>query len=297
MNIRHLKIFRAVCEENSLTKAAEKLHITQPAISNTLNELETFLGTRLFDRISRKVQLNEIGKIFLSKTIMLLELYDDLEFMTKELEESAAIKIGSSISIASFILPQIMVQFGNACGNTPTNIIVENARTIENMVVENKVDIGFVEGIVEHKELIDISLSSYKLIVVCSPEHRFSHEKSVDINSLTKEKLLLREKGSAIRDVFDSALLLHGLKVEPVWTSINTEVLIMAVKHKLGLSVLPKIKATQELRSGELIEIKVNNLDMSNRNHIIFHKGKYQTDSFKKLVEIAQEIGQLCSFE
>ena len=297
MNIRHLKIFKTVCEENSLTKAAEKLHITQPAISNTICELETYLGTCLFDRISRKVLLNETGKLFLSKTIMLLELYDDLELNTKNLEENATIKIGSSISIARYILPQALDKFGQVCKNTPTNIIVENAQTIENMVIENKVDLGLVEGIIDHKDLIDIPLSSYKLIVVCSPEHRLAHELLVDIHTLAQEKFLLREKGSAIRDVFESALLLHGLKIEPVWTSINSEVLIMAAKHKLGLSVLPKIKVNQELCSGELFEIKVKDLEMSNSNHIIFHKGKYQTESFKKLVEIIQEIGLSCALE
>lgn len=297
MNIRHLKIFKTVCEENSLTKAAEKLYISQPAISNTIAELEKDLGTCLFDRISRKIQLNEMGKLFLSKTIMLLELYDDLEQNTKNLKESAAIKIGSSISIATYILPQAIALHRKVCANTPTNVIVENARTIENMVVENKVDLGLVEGVVEHKDLVDIPLSSYGLIVVCSPDYPLACEKSVDICTLAQENFLLREKGSAIRDVFDSTLLLHGLKIEPIWTSVNSEVLIAAVQQGLGLSVLPKIKVNQKLLSGEIVEIKVNGLEMSNSNHIIFHKGKYQTESFKKLVEIVQRVGLSCALE
>lgn len=285
MNIRHLKIFQVVCTEGSLTKAAAKLHITQPAISNTISELEAYLDTRLFDRISRKVQLNETGKLFLSKATLLLDLYDDLEHNTKALEENATIKIGSSISIANFILPQALHKYEKICPNTPVNVTVENAQSIHNMVIENKVDLGLVEGIVEHKDLIDIPLSSYSLAIVCSPTHPLAQKKTVEIGELAQEKLLLREKGSAIRDVFDSALLLHGLKIEPVWTSVNSEALIMAAKHHLGVTVLPQIKVEQELHSGALIKINVNGLKLSNSNHIIYHRGKYQTNSFKQLIK------------
>ena len=79
MKIRHLRIFKMVCEEESITKAAEKLFMTQPAVSNAISELENHLGVCLFDRISRRIYLNETGKVFLEKVIKLLNLYDDLE--------------------------------------------------------------------------------------------------------------------------------------------------------------------------------------------------------------------------
>lgn len=292
MNIRHLKIFQAVCEEGSLTKAAETLHITQPAISNTIAELEADIGTRLFDRISRKVQLNETGKRFLAKANTLLALYDDLASGAKRLEEGATIKIGSSISNGGYVLPEVMERFGQVRSGTPTTVVVENARTIEGMVARNQVDIGLVEGIVEDKNLVDIRLSPYELVIVCAARHPFAKRESVDIHELTQEKFLLREKGSAIRDVFDSALMLYGLKVEPVWTSVNSEVLLGAVRHNLGISVLPRRKVERALRAGELREIEVNDLTISNDNHIIFQQGKYQTEAFKTLVQVIQSVAQ-----
>lgn len=291
MKIRHLRIFKAVCEEGNITKASEKLFITQPAVSNAINELENYLGICLFDRISRKLQLNETGKLFLSKTIKLLDLYDDLEQKAKELEENATIKIGSSITIANFILPQAIAEFELLRKNTPTKIIVENARNIENMVIENEVDLGLIEGIVYNKDLINIPFSSYELVVICSPQHEFAKERSVDINKLTNERLLLREEGSAIRDVFDSALLLHDISINPIWTSVNSQALIHAVKQNLGISVLPKKKVEKELTNGEILEIKVNKLELICVNHIAFHKDKYQTNSFKKFIGIIQNIG------
>ncbi|MEW9096262.1 MAG: LysR substrate-binding domain-containing protein [Clostridiaceae bacterium] len=286
MNLRHLRIFKTVCEEESITRAAEKLFMTQPAVSNAINELECHLGICLFDRISRRLYLNETGKLFLAKAIKLLDLYDDLEQNSKELEDNATIKIGSSITIANFILPKAIAKFETVCKNTPTNIIIDNARNIENMLFNNEIDLGLIEGVIYKEELIKIPFSNYELAVLCSPEHKFALEKSIDVNTLIKERLLLREKGSAIRDVFDSALLLHNITVNPEWTSVNSQALIYAVKQNLGISVLPKILVENEVSNGELFEVKVNDFELISVNHIVFHKDKIQTKNYKTLIEI-----------
>ncbi|WP_343767852.1 LysR substrate-binding domain-containing protein [Clostridium malenominatum] len=286
MNLRHLRIFKTVCEEESITKASEKLFMTQPAVSHAINELECHLGICLFDRISRRLYLNETGKLFLGKTIKLLELYDDLEQNSKELEDNATIKIGSSITIANFILPKAIAKFETVCKNTPTKVIIDNARNIENMILNNEIDLGLIEGVIYKEELIKFPFSSYELTVLCSPEHKFVLEKSVDVNELIKERLLLREEGSAIRDIFDSALLLHNITINPEWISVNSQALIYAVKQNLGISVLPKILVENELSSGELCEVKVNDFELNSVNHIVFHKDKIQTKNYKTLIEI-----------
>lgn len=286
MKIRHLRIFKMVCEEESITKAAEKLYITQPAVSNAISELESHLGVYLFDRISRKIYLNETGRLFLIKVIKLLDLYDNLEQNVKELEDNATIKIGSSITIANFILPKAIVDFETIYKNTPTKITVGNAEKIEEMLYNNEIDLGLIEGVIYNEELIKVPFSSYKLAIISSPKHKLALKDPIDINKLIQERLLLREKGSAIRDVFDSALLLHNLRANPEWTSINSQALIYAVKQNLGISVLPKILVEEEISKGEIFEIKVNDFELVNVNHIVFHKDKFQTKSFKTLIEI-----------
>ena len=286
MKIRHLRIFKMVCEEESITKAAEKLYITQPAVSNAISELESHLGVYLFDRISRKIYLNETGRLFLTKVIKMLDLYDNLEQNVKELEENATIKIGSSITIANFILPKAIVDFETIYKNTPTKITIGNAEKIEEMLYNNEIDLGLIEGVIYNEELIKVPFSSYKLAIICSPKHKLALKDPIDINKLIQERLLLREKGSAIRDVFDSALLLHNLTANPEWTSINSQALIYAVKQNLGISILPKILVEEEISKGEIFEIKVNDFELVNINHIVFHKDKFQTKSFKTLIEI-----------
>lgn len=289
MNLRHLRIFKAVCEEKSITKASEKLFMTQPAVSNAISELESYLDVCLFDRISRKLYLNETGKLFLTKTIKLLDLYDDLEKNSKELEVNATIKIGSSITIANFILPKVIKKFEAVYNNTPTKIIIDNAKEIESKLISNEIDLALLEGVIHNEQLIKIPFSSYELVIICSPEHDFSKQQSLTINELIKEQLLLREKGSAIRDTFDSALLLHNLSVNPEWTSVSSQALIQAVKQNLGISVLPKILVKDELNKGEVFEICVSDFKLNSVNHIVFHKDKFQTKTFKALIEIIKK--------
>jgi len=286
MKIRHLRIFKIVCEEESITKASEKLFMTQPAVSHAISELESYLGICLFDRISRKLYLNETGKLFLVKTIKLLDLYDDLEQNVRELEENATIKIGSSITIANFILPKAIAEFETVFKSTPTKVVIDNARNVEKMLLNNEIDLGLIEGVIYNEEVIKIPFSSYPLVVICSSQHKFVSEKSIDVNDLIIERLLLREKGSAIRDVFDSALLLHNLRVNPEWTSVNSQALIYAVKQGLGVSVLPKILVENELRNGDIFEVKVNDFELISVNHIVFHKDKIQSKSFETLIDI-----------
>jgi len=290
MKIRQLRIFKTVCEEGSITKAGEKLFMTQPAVSQTINDLEKDLNIQLFDRNARKIILNETGKLFLIKSEQLLKLYDELIENARFLEENATLKIGSSITIANFILPLSLLEFEEACNQTPIKVSVDNARTIENMVIKNVVDIGLIEGVIHSQELINIPISSFKLSVICSSNHPFANCDSIEVETLVKERLLLREVGSAIRDVFDSALLLHDIKIFPIWTSVNSQALIQAVKNGLGISVLPRILVEKEIENNEIVEVKVNDFELINVNHVIFDKSKYRTKSFEKFIEIVRDV-------
>ena len=290
MKIRHLRIFKVVCEEKSITKAAEKLFMTQPAVSHTIIELEEHLGVELFDRISRKLYLNETGKLFLVKVLKLLDLYDALEKDIKELEENAVIKLGSCITIANFQLPRIVRSFEEECPKTPIRVIVDNARSIEERLSKNEIDLGLIEGVVYNEDLEQLKFSSYDISILVSPNHKLAKKSKITIKELTEEKLLLREKGSSVRDIFDSALMLHDIKVKEYWTSVNSQVLVNAAKENLGILVICRVLVEQEIESGELIEINVENLNLVNFNHIVFSKGKVQTTSFKKLIEIVKNI-------
>lgn len=273
MNIRQLYIFQTVCKHLSFTKAAKELYMSQPAISHTISDLEKELGLPLLDRIGHKIYVNTTGQQFLQKASQILELYDDLEnhFIAKQ---NSVLSIGSSITLATFYLPKSIQKFTSQYPTIDIKIQVSSATNIEQQLLDNKVDIAFIEGVPKNPQLIKIPFSVFSIIAIAHPKHPFALQKSIPLSSLQEVPLLLREKGSAIRDLLDSTLLLQNIQVTPSWTSVNSQVLIEAVKQNLGITFLPELLVTKELQEHSLKKIEIENLSLKNTNHLVYHKDK-----------------------
>lgn len=288
MNLRHLTIFKTVCEEGSITGAAKALSMTQPAISHAINELEESVGSPLFDRVSRRVMINENGKFYLSKVIPLLELYQDLENYSGVLHLQAPLRIGSCVTLASYLLPGVVSRFAVTNPDTQVKVTVDSSEEIINRLLKNELDLALVEGVVSLEQLEKIPFSSYPLAVICSPSHPLAVRAAqpVPLDRLIKEPLLLRECGCTIRDTFDCAIALNNLSAEPLWTSSNSDVILQAVRQNIGIGVVPRIFADDFIKKGEVFEIEVKDMELSCMNHVVFHKDKFQTESFQAFINL-----------
>lgn len=288
MNLRHLTIFKTVCEQGSITGAAKALSMTQPAISHAINELEESVGSPLFDRVSRRVVINENGKFYLSKVIPLLELYQDLENYSGTLHMQAPLRIGSCVTLASYLLPQAVSRFAISNPDIQTRVTVSNSQEITGKLLKNELDIGLVEGVIADDQLEKIPFSSYPMAVICSPVHPLAKRTAqpVPLDSLIKEPLLLRETGCTLRDTFDYALALNNLSADPLWSSTNSDVILQAVKENIGIGIVPRIFADESIKQGEIVEIEVKDLDISCMNHVVFHKDKFQTEAFQAFINL-----------
>ena len=283
MTIRHLKIFLAVCEDENLTRTAKRLFMTQPAVTVAIKELEEQLGVRLLDRIARKLYLNETGRLFLEKAKQLMELYEDLEQGAALLEEAAPVRVGSSITVANYMLPGACAAFARRYPKTPLTVAVDNARGVETMLLENRVDIGLIEGAVKNEQLEKQLLASYPICLACLPELENQPE---SLEELIHSRLLLREKGSAVRDVFDSALLLGGLAAVPVWESVNSQALVQAARAGIGIAVIPRILIQEDLALGRLKEICLEGFQLSNESYAVYYREKLHRESLRGFLEV-----------
>lgn len=285
MNIRQLKIFKAVCDEMNFTRAAEMLYMTQPAVSRAISELEGEIGCCLFDRLAHKIYLTGPGSMFLDRVVRILELYDDLEDNFYASEDRCPVRVGSSITIGGFWLPGIAERFRFKCPDAKMSVYIDRAADVEARLLANEIDIGLIEGSVADESLMSVPFASYEMAVVCSSRHEFAKRGSITAEELMTCCLILRERGSAIRDTFDSALWLKGLRASPSWTGINSQALIQAVKRNLGVTVMPKILTEREVRDGELVMIDVQDMRLENKNYVAYHKGKYLTSSMRSFIE------------
>lgn len=298
MTIRHLTVFKAVCEEESITRAAKRMFMTQPAVSHVIADLEERAQAPLFDRASRRLRLNQMGQRLYEKACRVLEAYEDLEKSMENLEQRTVLRIGSSITIANFWLPGIINRFSKHFPDIPVTAAVDSAWRISQRLEANEIDIALIEGASYQEKFDSISFSSYQVIPLCSPDYfekRFFHlgEKTksgwvLSPRILLAERLLLREKGSAIRDVFDGAMLQQDLKLSASWVSVNSQALLHAAQAGMGITFLPDRLACEWLESRRLMTFSLEGISMKNENHLALLKGKYISEPMKQFIQLAQ---------
>ncbi|HIZ79793.1 MAG TPA: LysR family transcriptional regulator [Candidatus Lachnoclostridium stercorigallinarum] len=286
MKIKQLYTFRTVCEEESITKAAERLSTTQPAISRTISELEESLGTQLFDRTARKIVLNDAGQLFLSKVIPLLELYEDLQRGFGNHEVQYELKIGATPSVAASVLFRILEKFRSSHEEVRIRVTVDNETELEQLLIHRKIDMALTEGMTDDEHFVKVPVSSEPLSILCSPDFPAAATGELTVQELARQPLLLKESGSMIRRIVDSAFLFYDVAVTPVWTSTSSAVLLKAAREGMGIAILPGSLAEQDLQNGTLTEIAVADFNLDCTTHVTFLQDKYQTPAFQAFMNV-----------
>lgn len=279
MTLRHMRIFTAVCDGKSATAAAKKLGIAQPAVSLAVKELEEYYGIRLFDRISHKMYITEEGKRFLQYARKILALFDEMECGVKDREALGSLRVGSSITIGTCLLPDYMRRFRAAHPRLSVYVTVDNSAAIEKMVLENQLDFAMIEGSAHSDSLIRRRFRKDELVFVCGAGSALAGRDEIPLEALPELPFILREKGSGTRELFDSALLTRGMRIAPAWESISTEAIVRAVAAGLGVSVLPLRLVEPEIAARELIRIAIPELKLERYFTLIYHKDKHLSPS------------------
>ena len=181
-----------------------------------------------------------------------------------------------------------MKQLQQAYPKLQIRVTVASTSAILEQLQQHAIDIAFLEGVIQQDSLIVQPLSFYQLKAVCSPDFLVHH--TVDkLNTLAELPLLLREKGSAIRETFDSFMLLHDLCPQAAWTSTNSTVLMKGAQEGFGIAILPERMVRKKLKQGELCEIQLPQLKLMNVNHIVYKKHKHLNAPMRELLKLAEK--------
>lgn len=274
MTLRHMKIFVTVCRCKSATAAAEKLGIAQPAVSLAIRELEQYYSVRFFDRISHRLYLTEEGKQLLQYAEKIISLFDEAEADIHNRNSFGTVRIGSSITVGTCLLPDYVQRFRLQYPNVKVQVTIDNSAAIEKKVVENQLDFALIEGNVHSANIVCYRFQKDELVLVCGANDP-SCPDELSLEQLASLPFLLREKGSGTRELFDSALLTQGITVTPEWESISTEALVSAVSLGLGVSVLPLRLVERDLSEGKLRPVRIRGLALGRYLSLIHHKDKH----------------------
>jgi len=289
MTIRHLTILRAVCENGcNTTRAAEALHMTQPAVSLALRELEQYYGTVLFDRIGRRLQITEGGKRFLDYAKHILALYEDMERDMRSWDSQGLLRIGASITIGSQFLPGYVKAFQARRPGTQISALVMPSDVLEEKIVSSEIDLALIEGPAHRENVVSEAYMDDELIAIAPPDSALVPGETVSLEFFMRQPFLLREHGSGTREVFDRAIEQAGYSVSPVWEAMSTTALVRAVSSGLGVAVLPSRMMRGAVRSGQVTPIRVEGLDFRRRFFIIHHRQKHLTTAMHLFIDLCR---------
>lgn len=288
MTLRHMKIFVAVYQNSSITKAAEQLHIVQPSVSLAIKELENYYGLCLFDRIGRRIYPTTSGTNFYDYAIHIVSLFDEMEQKIRDWDALGSVRVGASVTIGNMLLPQIIRAFGKLHPDIKVSVSIHNAEAIEQSVMDNLVDFALTEGEASFPQIRQEQVLKDRFCVIAHPSHPLTAQNEVVLDDLTSYPLLLREPGSASRAMVDSLFLSRNHAVKPAWESISTQALVRAVMNNLGISILPYYLAHQEIRQKLVVEIPVKDMELYRYFSIICHQNKYLSKSARTFLDLCR---------
>ena len=274
MNYKQCVIFREIAKTNNFTKAATNLFLTQSAVSHAIKDLEEEAGTQLFERLHRSVKLTPAGELLLREIQPIIEEFESVEARLPDLEKQPPLKIASCITYAQTELPQLLRRFSVNHPEAHFNVQVFPASESIARLETGEVDLAFIEGKVQQASFQAKKIADYRLCVVAAPDFA---EEQLSLPELLQRPLLLRERGSAVREAFESFVVLQGFKPFPIWESVDSQALVSAVKAGFGLSVLPYRLVKEELLLGKLTEVKITDWQLTNDITALVRKSRYQS--------------------
>ncbi len=287
ITLRQLEIFRAVAQCGRVTAAAEALHISQPAASMALSELEKHLGP-LFDRHQGAcLSLNDSGRALLPKACEMVDRAAEIEqqFTRGALYQEGTLIINSSSTVGNNLMPAIIGDFTDINPGIRIDLKVDNTRQIEQRLLGFEIDMAVVEGICLHPDIEVKTWRSDELIIVCHPTHPLANKENVKLSDLADEPWLLRESGSGTREVFDEVIAtrLGAPKVKMVLN--RAEAIKQAAADGQGLACISRLAVWRALRKNDLATINVSDLALKRHFYLIMHKHKYRSGVLQQFSE------------
>lgn len=290
MTLRHMKIFVSVCREKSITLAAKELYISQPAVSNAIKELESYYGSPLFDRISKKIYLTETGKTVYQYAIHINSLFEELEDSVKRSGTSGPLRIGSSITIGTHLIPDYIKKFSERFPNIQPFVTIDSSDVIEKLVLDNELDFGLIEGMIHSDSIISTDFITDELIVICDVNNPLLKNEVVSIEMLSQQQFLMREKNSGTRELAEAILSLHNISLHPLWESSSTEAIVQGVSKGIGISILPLQLVKDYIERKKIARLHVTGLKFNRQYHIIYHKNKFLTPASLEFIKLCNDI-------
>jgi len=275
LTLRQLQCFSAVARNLSYTRAAEELHLTQPAVSMQIRQLEQQAGLALTEQLGKQVYLTEAGEEVFRYARSILQQVEEMDDVLDKLKGFAGGRLRiAAISSANYFAPRLLGTFHERYPDVSVSMDVTNQAAVVKQVLDNEVDMAIMGQPPDHAHLEAVAFMDNPLIIVAAPGHRLAARKRIALKELEKEVFLTREPGSGTRGAMKRFFRQQKLKLTTGMEMGSLSGIKQGVQAGLGLGLLPRGAVEVELMLGRLVELKIRGLPIPRHWYVVMQKGK-----------------------
>ena len=292
---QQLAVFVMVAEKQNFSRAAEELHMTQPAVSQYIQALERSMGTTLLERTNKYVRLNKAGEIVYHHAKEIIGLYSKMNFLIDDLtnKPSGALSIGASYSYGEYILPHLIAKMQKKYPLINPSITIGNTKEIAELVLGHQLDIGIVEGEYKNNHLVVEPFAVDTMSIVASPHNRLAQmEGEISLSILENETWICREIGSGTREAAEKMFSKYGITPKKLLEFGSTQIIKESVEAGLGISLLSDWTIRKELSLGTLRVLKVKDLNVTREFSTVL-SSPFQTKALQVLLKMIKDHTEL----
>ncbi|WP_079201187.1 LysR family transcriptional regulator [Pseudomonas sp. CC6-YY-74] len=288
--LRQLQVFVIAAQQQSVSRAAEALALSQSATSTSLSELERQSGCQLFDRAGKRLRLNSLGQQLLPQAVALLDQAKEIERLLIGKSGFGSLNVGATLTVGNYLATLLIGRFMQRHPECRVKLQVHNTAHVVQQIAQYELDLGMIEGDCQHPDIEVQPWVEDELVVFCAPQHPLAKRGEASLAELTREAWILREQGSGTRLTFDQAMRHHPEALNICLELEHTEAIKRAVESGLGIGCISRLALRDAFRRGSLVAVETPSLDLRRQFYFIWHKQKYQSAAMREFIELCREL-------
>lgn len=290
ITLKQLEVFIAVAQSGNVTRAAESLNITQSATSMALADFESQLGRKLFDRIGKRLQLNDTGRLLLPKALDAVARVADIEHLAASDDALIGpLRIGASMTIGNYMMPGLIGSFMRQHPGAQLMLEVANTRNVIQALEQFQIDLGFIEGFCHEPDIEVLPWCRDELVIFAAPSHPLAGKARISEEDLASADWILREPGSGTREVFDNAVLGRIHRINLLLEFGHSEAIKHAVASGIGIGCASRRTLEDAFRTGSVVPLATPFLNLERELYVLIHRQKYRTQGLERFLTHCQQ--------
>jgi LysR family transcriptional regulator, low CO2-responsive transcriptional regulator len=289
-----LAVFDAVSRHGSVTRGAAELSMSQPNVTREIKNLERAMGARLLERFGRGIRLTQAGDILAQYAAKILRLAGEADDAIGDLHQLTGGKIivGAGATIGMYLLPAVLVRFKQQFSKIDVRLEIGNSALLRDRLRDGRIDFALTESAINSAQHHVELFMSDELVAIVPLGHPLANRRSVRLESLAKERFVIREPGSETQSLVERVFADKRLKIQPVMALGSTEAVKRAVVSGLGISIVSKMCVEAERKLGELAVVPLQNLSMRRPVFLVRRKGQHETKAAAEFLKVLTEFIQ-----